>query len=539
MAQYVELSGSGVIIPEREYAEMQSLGKKPYMGEVATEEIGMDVINPWFVNDMIKPPSDTVLRDKGNYFNYKLYDDIARDDQVKAARQQRELALIGKEWGVTPGDDSRAAKKAADLLSDVLNNNLAVSDWTRANILGWDATTQKMLAALLYGYAVAEILWATDGTSITISDIKVRHRARFGFFPNGELRLKTAYTISAGQALDPGKFWAFSCGADHDDEHYGLGLGHYLYWPVFFKKSGLRTWLTFLDKFAQPTTVGKYPSSATDVEKTKLMQALRAVHSSTSIRIPDTMSVELMQAARSGTADYTSLYDRMNAAISKVYVGHTGSLDATPGKLGGEDTADQVREDLIKADADLVCGSFNRTVARWLTYYNFGGNVKPPKVWRKTDPPADLMALANKDKVLFDMGYKPTLKYICEAYEGDYQEITPPGAPITDGTANLKESAKGTNTPVLYSEPTAKVKDIDPTPVSAETDILAAAAGASVQGMIDTVRGMLEHAESLEDFRDRLLNGFGSLDSTELEKIMALGFSVADLAGRFDVSEGG
>ena len=417
MARYVEMK-SGVIIPESEYAEMQQLGKKPLMEEIATEEVGMDVINPWFVPNLIKPPMDTVLREKGNYFNYRLYDEIARDDQVKACRQQRELALIGKEWGVTPGDDSRAAKKAADLLSDVLNNNLAVSDWTKSNILAWDDKTQKMLAAVLYGYAVAEIMWATDGNTITISDIKVRHRARFGFYPNGELRLKTFYTISAGEQLDPGKFWAFACGADYDDEYYGLGLGHYLYWPTFFKKSGLRAWLTFLDKFAQPTALGKYPSSASDQEKAQLMQALAAISNSTAIRIPETMEMELLQAARSGTADYTSLYDRMNAAITKVYLGHTGATDATPGRLGGEDSADQVRGDLIKADADLICGSFNRTVARWLTYYNFGPGVKPPKVWRKVDPPADLMALANKDKVLFDMGFKPTLKYVLETYEG-------------------------------------------------------------------------------------------------------------------------
>ena len=559
MARYIQM-GSGVIIPEAEYAELQQLGKKPYMGEIATEDVGMDVINPWYVPNIIKPPQDTVLRERGNYFNYKLYDDVSRDDQVKASRQQRELALIAKEWGVEPGDSSRAAKKAADRLEALLNR------------IAWDDKTQKMVAAVLYGYSVAELMWATDGTEITLDAIKVRHRARFGFFPNGELRLKTFYTISAGQALDPGKFWAFACGADYDDEHYGLGLGHYLYWPVFFKKNGLRAWLTFLDKFAQPTAVGKYPASASDAEKSRLMQALNAIQNSTSIRIPETMEVELLQAARSGTADYTALYDRMNEAITKVYVGHTSATEATPGKLGGDHTANDVRDDLIKADADLVCGSFNRTVAKWLTYYNQGDGVAPPRVWRKVDPPMDLYALAKKDKLIFDMGYRPTLAYVLEKYEGEYEVVAPtplPPEPVDPDAADEGDGEDGGGAPApqpaapgapgeppkaatvtkfseLNNQPAKDTaqpdnagQDVDTTPVSAMTDLLAADGGDAIAGMVATIKGLLDKAASLESFRDALLSAYGDLDAGELVKIMSLAFSVADLAGQFDVKEGG
>jgi hypothetical protein len=48
------------------------------------------------------------------------------------------------------------------------------------------------------------------------------------------------------------KFWTFSAGAATDDEPYGLGLGHFLYWPVFFKRNDIKFWLIFLEKFAAP-----------------------------------------------------------------------------------------------------------------------------------------------------------------------------------------------------------------------------------------------------------------------------------------------
>jgi phage gp29-like protein len=287
--------------------------------------------------------------------------------------------------------------------------------------------------------------------------------------------------------------------------------------------------------------VGKYPAGASDPEKNRLLQALAAIQSSTAIRIPDGMVIELLEATRSGTADYTALYDRMNAAISKVYLGHTGSTDATPGRLGGEDNASDVREDLIKADADLICGSFNRTVARWLTFYNDGPDVAPPRVWRKTEPPEDMKAAADKDKVLFDMGFKPTLKLVTDKYGEGYEEKpnTDTGAGPAGNSAANSGLAVGTgqgDKPAQFAETNS---DIDPTGVDSQTDQLALEAGPAIKAMVDQIAAFAEQAESLEELRDMLTAGFGDLESDQLTHVMALGFAAMELSGRFDVSEEG
>lgn len=536
MAQYVQTHG-GIILSAAEFAE--TLPKKPEGREIASAGNGRDITRGYLPDNLIMAAGDTVLAARGNG-DYTIYEEIARDDQVKTCRQQRELALIAKEWGVEPGDSSRKAKKAADRLEAFLDR------------LAWDDKTQKMLSGVLYGFAVGEVMWATDGLEITIDDIKVRNRSRFGFLPSGELRLRTLSNQMDGESLPPGKFWAFACGADHDDEPYGLGLGHYLYWPVFFKKNGIKFWLQFLEKFGQPTAVGKYPAGATDPEKNRLLQALSAIQSSTAIRIPEGMAIELLEATRSGTADYTALYDRMNAAISKVYLGHSAGADSTPGKLGGEDNAGEVREDLIKADADLVCGSFNRTVAKWLTWYNDGDGVAPPQAWRKTEPPEDLKAASDKDKTLFDMGFKPTIKYITDKYGEGYEENANVGAPQqpntqqsmdaltrqdatrTDSTNTSKDVSAGSgqaDAPAQFAEG----DDIDPTSIDSQTEQLSQEAGASVKAMVDQIAAFAEQAESLEALRDKLLASYGDLDSEKLTNVMAMGFAAAELSGRFDV----
>lgn len=533
MANYVQLN-SGVIIPELGYAE--NIGRKPVMNEIATSNDGRDITRGFLPPELIMPPTDSVLIGRGGG-NYDTYAEIARDDQVKTCRQQRELALIGKAWEVTPGDSSRKARVAADRLQHVLDN------------IQWDDKTQKMLAAVLYGYSVAEIIWATDGHEITIADIRVKKRNRFGFLPSGELRMMTSAHQARGEALPPAKFWAFACGADDDDEPYGLGLGHYLYWPVFFKRNGIKFWLTFLDKFSQPTALGKYPPNASEDEKKRLLRALAAIQSDSAIRIPDGMQVELLEAARSGTADYTALVDRMNAAISKVYIGHSAGADATAGKLGNEDNAGDVREDLVRADADLVCGSFSATVAKWLTAYN-DPSAPPPKVWRKVEPPEDLQKAAATDKTIFDMGFRPTLKYINDRYDGDY-DLNPnaagPSVMADGGGQGNAATAEGTAAPqqapavdkppgkVQFAEPVAQL-DADPIPVSSMTDQLAADAGKPLKVWRDTILAKAEAADNLAALRDDLLASYGDLDTEDMVKVMALGFAAAELSGRFDVS---
>ncbi|MFI3218901.1 MAG: hypothetical protein QX189_07245 [Methylococcales bacterium] len=82
-----------------------------------------------------------------------------------------------------------------------------------------------MLSGLFWGYAVAECLWATDGQYIVASDIKVKKQKRFGFAPDGSLRLLTS-SNPLGEVLPERKFWAYSTGGDDDDDYYGLGLAH-------------------------------------------------------------------------------------------------------------------------------------------------------------------------------------------------------------------------------------------------------------------------------------------------------------------------
>lgn len=478
---------------------------KPDIHEIATTRDGRDITRGYIDPLMYLPPQDTVLRGLGG--SYTTYKEVLRDDQVSATLQQRQLAVISREWTVDAGGTSPQDEAAADFLREQLK------------AINFDAITQKMLYGVFYGYAVAECLWARDGNQVVIDQLRVRDRRRFAFDGLMRLRLMTMSNMMPGELLPDRKFWSFCIGADHDDEPYGLGLAHWLYWPVWFKRNNIKFWLIYLEKFGQPTVKGTYPRGATPDERTKLLQAVEAVGTDSGVIMPEGMLIELLEAVRQGSADYTALYDRMNQAIAKVVLGQTLTTEAVGGQYKADVQMD-VRQDLVKADADLVCESFNRQVAQWLTEWNFPG-AATPRVWRKIDEGEDLGALATRDKTLFDMGFRPTLAQIQGDFGGEWEDLGPPqpAAPFGAQPAFAEGAAGKQSTP------------------AAQAERLAREAQPHLDAMIEQIKALVDQADSFDALRASLIKLYPSLDARQLGAVMQQALAASALAGRFDILE--
>ena len=230
------------------------------------------------------------------------------------------------------------------------------------------------------------------------------------------------------------------------------------------------------------------------------------------------MQIELIEAARSGTADYTSLYDRMDRAIAKVILGHTGSSESAPGRLGGEDMAGDVRDDITKSDADVVCESFNQSVAKWLTEWNFP-NAAPPRVWRKMEQPEDLNKLAERDERVSRLGYRPSLRYVQEHYGDGWEVDNRPPPPPALGFAERDDASARRRSDAM-------------------ADRLEREAEPAMAALMEPVRRLVENAGSMQEIRDGLLNLYEEMPSEQLAQVMQKAIAAAELSGRADVSEG-
>lgn len=347
---------------------------------------------------------DTVLAQKGR--DYRVYREVLRDDQCKSAFQQRRDAVIACEWKVDPASDSPQDKAAADFLTEQLNR------------IEWDRITDRMLYAVWYGHAVGECMWAREGGRIVLKDIKVRDRGRFQYDRFGGLWL----VDDVQQKMPERKFWTLNTGADHDDEPYGLGLAHYCYWPVFFKRNDIKFWLLFLEKFASPTVRGKVPQATLgdEVKREQILRQLRAFAHDTAILVPDGVEVDLLEASRSGATSYEDMAAAMDASIAKIILSQTMTTDNGSSRSQAE-VHEGVRDLVVKSDADLLCASFTRQVATWLTEWNFPG-AGVPRVWRDVSAPEDKAKRAERDKGIFALGYEPTPEYIRQTYGDGWQK---------------------------------------------------------------------------------------------------------------------
>ena len=399
--------------------------EKPDFNEIATAARNRDLFSGYLTHSVIMENPDEILKKKGRG-DFTIYEELLRDDQVKSVFQQRRLSLIGKDWEVLPASESAIDKDAADFLREQLEN------------IDWDGKTDKMLYGVFYGYAVAECLFKQENGRIGLQEIKVRKARRFKFGVNGELRLMTKENPREGEEMPTNKFWTFNTGADNDDNPYGEGLAKSLYWPVFFKRHDIKYWLVFLEKFGMPTAKGEYPRGATPAEKDAIMEALDAIQTDTAIGVPSGTIIELVEASRSGSADYSEMHRIMNQAISKIILSQTMTTD-DGSSLAQAKVHSGVKEEVIQADADLICNSFNNTVAKWLTAWNFP-NAQPPKVWRRTEDAPDTKQIAERDQIITHIGFKPTQEYIdCTYGEGFIEKPESEQKPITPQINNYTE----------------------------------------------------------------------------------------------------
>ncbi|SFK92477.1 Mu-like prophage protein gp29 [Nitrosomonas aestuarii] len=491
--------------------------EKPEFQEIATSRDGRDITRGWLTALMHAPVDDKILVERGGG-DYKVYEEVLRDDNVRAGVNQRIYGVIAKPWEVKPGGDSTADEAAAEFIEAQINS------------IGFDKITLQMLHGTFYGFSVAEAIWARDGSKIVLGDIRVRNRRRFAFDGEGNLRLKTFNDIMPGERMPDRKFVVATFGADHHDAPYGLGLAHYLYWLVWLKRNVTRFWAVYLEKFGTPTALGKYPRNTNEDEQQKLLSALRAIQRDAAVVIPEGMEVNLIEALRSSAADHRQFIDQVNEGILLVCLGQSGTVKGTLGKLGGETEREAVKDAILKADSDMLSERFNRTIVTWLTEWNFPG-AQPPTVYRVFSD-EDLDTRIERDKKISEMGFRPTLKYIHETYGGEWVEASPTPRNNPD---NLTQSDAKGNKQSAFAE--NDEIDHDPTSIDSQTDMLAGQSGKAGAVILDHVRKLVGEADTLEQLRDDLLAAYGDLDSSQLVNVMELAFIAADLSGRYDAQE--
>lgn len=224
---------------------------------------------------------------------------------------------------------------------------------------------------------------------------------------------------------------------------------------------------------------------------------------------------------RASGLDYERLCVYMDQAIAKINLGQVMTSEAVGGQYKAE-VQNEVRRELIKADADLLCESFNRGPVRWLTDWNVPGAAYP-RVFRQTEPADDLNGRAERERKIFDLGYRPTLKAVQEVYGGEW-EVVPTQTPAAPA-----QNPESPPAPAAFAAPADP-----PDPTEPLVERLGREADPLLDDLLEPVRAALNASGDLMDFRARLLWLYPDLDGKAFAELMGQALAVADATGYWE-----
>lgn len=370
------------------------------------------------------PFEDTVRIERGGRYAYRAYDKLLRDPRVYGAISKRIKETTSKPYDVISASDDRGDTRAAEIVKAQLDH------------LGYDIYQRRKMGALLKGLTVGEILFReaadkrereTLGT-VVFDDVVFRKPWHFRFVkePNDVTRPLHLHYVGwlagfggpAGIDLTeehPRKFLTYSWGSEYGDP-YGKGLGHQLYWPVFFKTQDWKFWLYYNDKHGSPTldiayhvdqndgkggidpgsADGKAAIAEAKIAGQKVRQMGVLTHS-------DVFKYGLLEArSRGDVKTYKDLIDYCDTEIAIATLGSTLTLDLQDqGARSATETHQGDLEALGQDDAEQACQSDTETLVRWISELNVP-DATPPRVVRVFPDHSNYREMAQTHRIVVE-----------------------------------------------------------------------------------------------------------------------------------------
>ena len=296
---------------------------KPDMGEISHS--GTDI---WGIGDLPVYNPDDLVEKKGLEIYRKMQ---RRDGQVKAVFMLKKHARLSTPWDIRPEDeDDQDAIRQAKFIKHCFSE-------MRGNV---NNTLLKIWNAMRDGYSVAEINYKVLPTGefrgmIGIDNIKVRKAVNYMFKCDEHGNIEERGLIEGNNIHLPiNKFILFAYNPNDDDADslYGESDFRAAYRYYFSNDIIQRFWNIFLEKFGQPTVIGRYESGTNKAKQDEYLDILKNIQTDTAMVMPKSLEAELLEATRRGDAGYKSAFDTNNAMIARALL--VGTLLMDTGEKG-------------------------------------------------------------------------------------------------------------------------------------------------------------------------------------------------------------
>lgn len=450
---------------------------------------------------------------------FDLYEDMEeKDGHLFAEMSKRKRALLGVPWDIVA---PRNADKKEEAIAE------QVKEWL-LDMDDFEDYLFDIADAIGKGISMLEITWRElSGVMLP----KLEHQPARYFTVDKDDRNKILLRNNTGNGDE---LWSFGWVSHIHKAKSGTiargGLHRILAWPYLFKNYSIRDLAEFLEIYGIPMRVGTYPSGASDAEKNTLLRAVIGIGHSAAGIMPEGMQIDFKEAAKGQSDPYQFMINWCESVQSKAILGGTLTSTAQNTGLGSNlgDIHNEVRHDLLISDARQIAGTLTRDLLWPIIALNIPG-VDPSRAPRFkfiTDEGEELNERADRDKKLFEMGFRLTEEKVVEIYGEGYELITA-APPQSNDTVDKSTAA---------TVAAAKAGDSQ-TQLDGVVDNLAKETQSPIDQFYSRIKQLLNDVQSLEEFQDRMVEAFAYLEPEQLADVIQMGLATAELAGRYEVSE--
>jgi phage gp29-like protein len=279
---------------------------KPKMGELAVND------SMYYSKYNIRPynPDDLISR-KG----MQIIDRMRTDDMIKASLTLKKFATLAPNFKIIPASNSEEDKDVAEFVTYVMENMQGSMN---------DALFQ-ILSALDYGFSITELNYQVyeEGKykdKVGIKNLKTKKPHHYSFQVDAYANIRKRGLILTVDGLEKklpiDKFIIFSYQKEFGN-HYGTSDLRPAYRGFWSKDAIIKFWNIYLERFANPTVIGKYRSNDPN-SKTSLRNILDGLTAKTSItHRMDEFDIDFLEPSRSSTEDFKTAINYYDKSIAR------------------------------------------------------------------------------------------------------------------------------------------------------------------------------------------------------------------------------
>ncbi|MEX0971515.1 MAG: DUF935 domain-containing protein [Paracoccaceae bacterium] len=420
-------------------------------------------------------------------------------------------------------------ESASDEARDVAMADM-VRDWLLRDELSEELF--DILDAIGKGISLTEIIWDSSMGQWQPARLELRD-PRWFTFDRTDLRTPMMQTEAGPVPLPGYKFITTTIKAKS-----GLpvrsGIARIAAWSYMFKAFTSRDWAIFTQTFGQPIRVGKYGPNTSDDDKETLWRAVANIAGDCAAIVPDSMLIEFIENKTVGASSdlYLKRVDHLDQQVSKAVLGQTTTTDAISGGHAVSREHREVQGDIERSDAKALSGILNRDLIRPWINLEYGPQAKYPRIVIGRPEEKDVKLIVESVERLVPLGLRvaqSTMTDLLGLPDADPDDMllgapaAPPAPVVPFAKPSLQATGAGEDLP----------GGEDPSDMLVEG--AEAVSAKAMDGMIDTVRTLLDDVDTLEAFRDRLLEIYADMDEEQMATALQMAFAWADLLGRDDL----